>query len=509
MLLSALSSALAGSTPSTTWRTVRDAAGGWVLERNGSPHVLHGVCYSPSEIGSAGPTELFDSGDAKYVGSFGDVFWDAPAEAPHLSWGALWGSGTAITGGRGAGRADLQAIASYGFNSVRVYSMLSRVFAIQRGVVSPAADCTRRTHAAFLDEAARHGLSVLVGIPMPIEMWHLSNRRGAHASLVSWWESVLEETARDLGSHPATLGFVLMNELDDAFNAFPGAARRHAPSPHRRGAAAPNPSGTPETDFFYGSAVKYARLVKRAAPGKLVGWALHDIPQWLGFASRASPRSPDGASLVAGQTYLAQISGAFDYFGFNTYQTSPAGLQAVMGSAGGGVIAGGGLSYGAPAIADQIKPLLLTEIGWAHSGVTAGEEVAQRAALVLRAAYLEHSRLMLGTFYFEFCDEWWKARAQTPIEDALWIDGAGPKLPLDELVPLTDSSLSSLFQLGIGAGACIVLLVLAARACCSGGEEARAGRKPPRRMRLADDEGEGSEVASSMTYSAVSKVQDS
>ena len=41
------------------------------------------------------------------------------------------------------------------------------------------------------------------------------------------------------------------------------------------------------------------------------------------------------------------------------------------------------------------------------------EEVAQRAALVLRAAYLEHSRLMLGTFYFEFCDEWWKARAQT------------------------------------------------------------------------------------------------
>lgn len=235
MLLSALSSALAGSTPSTTWRTVRDAAGGWVLERNGSPHVLHGVCYSPSEIGSAGPTELFDSGDAKYVGSFGDVFWDAPAEAPHLSWGALWGSGTAITGGRGAGRADLQAIASYGFNSVRVYSMLSRVFAIQRGVVSPAADCTRRTHAAFLDEAARQGLSVLVGIPMPIEMWHLSNRRGAHASLVSWWESVLEETARDLGSHPATLGFVLMNELDDAFNAFPGAARRHAPSPHRRG----------------------------------------------------------------------------------------------------------------------------------------------------------------------------------------------------------------------------------------------------------------------------------
>lgn len=75
---------------------------------------------------------------------------------------------------------------------------------------------------------------------------------------------------------------------------------------------------------------------------------------------------------MAGQTYLAQISGAFDYFGFNTYQTSPAGLQAVMGSAGGGVIAGGGLSYGAPGIADQIKPLLLTEIGWAHSGVTAG-----------------------------------------------------------------------------------------------------------------------------------------
>ena len=52
------------------------------------------------------------------------------------------------------------------------------------------------------------------------------------------------------------------------------------------------------------------------------------------------------------------------------------------------------------------------------------------------------------------------------------------------------------------------LLVLAARACCSGGEEARAGRKPPRRMRLTDDEGEGSEVASSMTYSAVSKVQE-
>jgi len=226
--------------------------------------------------------------------------------------------------------------------------------------------------------------------------------------------------------------------------------------------------------------------------------------------------------------------------------------------------------------------------------------VAQRAAIVLRAAYLEHSGLMLGTFYFEFCDEWWKARSNTardddedafglfgrrraagrPIEDALWIDGAGPKLPLDELVPyslllqaikdtigsltppspplpsprpppltppltppplppfpkppppppppspsppppsapppappapppalfsLIDLSLSSLIELGIGVGACIVLLVLAARACCSGGEEARAGRKPPRRMRLAGDEGKGSDVASSTTYSAVSK----
>jgi len=114
------------------------------------------------------------------------------------------------------------------------------------------------------------------------------------------------------------------------------------------------------------------------------------------------------------------------------------------------------------------------------------------------------------TYYFNAAD----GSSSWELPPGVTLDAPPPAPPapppaLFSLASLTDSSLSSLFQLGIGAGACIVLLVLAARACCSGGEEARAGRKPPRRMRLADDEGEGSEVASSMTYSAVSKVQDS
>merc|ERR1719453_462892 len=91
--------------------------------------------------------------------------------------------------------------------------------------VKPPQDCERQTHSMFLDEAHRNGLYVLVGLATPI---HLFQRKlfekAPHLApgLVDWWEYVMKETASDIGSHPAVLGFTIMNELDDEPNAFPG-----------------------------------------------------------------------------------------------------------------------------------------------------------------------------------------------------------------------------------------------------------------------------------------------
>jgi hypothetical protein len=331
---------------------------------------------------------------------------------PSQSWYALWGDGPVSILERGRG--DLATIANrLNANAIRVYSMQSRVYETERAAVKAPQACAKRTHQSFLDEAHKQGLYVLVGIPVPLQLFHKTDFENAPKDQVAWWEFVINETAAELGSHPATVGFTIMNELDDEPNAFPGQGLK------------PQPDNV--TDFFYSQTVKYARWVKAVAPGKLVSWALHDVPQFVGFASKAYP-SATTEQLRTDATYYAQIAEVFDYFGVNTYHSDF--FHNLLGGWGdAGEIGAGGMAYGAPSLSPHAKPVLLTEIGWPAtsrtnlSGVLRpsdplldNEETQGKAAdlmeKMLSQVFDRYKGMAIGQFYFEYADEWWKTPPQ-------------------------------------------------------------------------------------------------
>jgi len=401
----------------TRFEVVRLANSAFQLLKNGEPFVVKGVCYSPMEINSdindAAVVHDAHANRSHVVGSmFGDSFWDAPTTLGTMeqdlmrNWFGLWGSGS-LTEEHSA-RGDLAKISqTLHANALRVYFMQSRVYAeLGHGLPKRPQDCEKRTHSAFLDEAYGNGLYVLVGLPLPIALFHIDDYKNAPDSLIAWWEFVLAETVAQVGNHPAILGFTIMNELDDEPNAFPGQGDY--------------PKPTIKSDFWHNQVVKYASIVKAGAPDKLVGWALHDCPSWLGFAGNATPSSTM-EYLNTDSTYLEQISSAFDYYGVNTYQSES--LMSVLGHWGdNGEMGSGGKAYGARSIAAHIKPVLLTEIGWPATGrvlfnksastmvdnMTTQTAVAKLIDNMFSQIYGKFSNICIGSFYFEYTDEWWK-----------------------------------------------------------------------------------------------------
>jgi len=404
---------------STTWEVVR-SVNTFQLQKNGEPFVIKGVCYSPAEINF--------TVDEQVNGSmvFGDLFTDPLPHYQLFDQSRLWESEAQSP--HHHARGDLTKISqTLHANAIRVYFMQSRAFEMVMtptgAAVKPPQDCRRQTHSLFLDEAHRNGLYVLVGLATPIHLFQQAVFESAHTvapGLVEWWEFVMNETASDIGSHPAVLGFTILNELDDEPNAFPGQGDH--PMPDNK------------SDFFHGQVVKYAQVVRSAAPGKLIGWALHDVPEWPGFASRAFP-TRNTEYLTTSATYFAQVASVFDYFGVNTYHSD--GLIKLLGAYGDhGELGAGGKAYGAPSLAADSKPVLLTEIGWpattrSNLSDVAGPLVDDAASQgrvvevmnrILPQAFDEYKSLSLGAFYFEYSDEWWK----TPPELASDPNLAGP-----------------------------------------------------------------------------------
>jgi len=416
----------------TKFEVVRLPGSGFRLLKDGQPFIIKGVCYSPMEINSNindAPVAPDDThpGKVKVTGSmFGDSFWDPPNNlepfqaALMQNWFGLWGSGS-LTKEHYA-RGDLAKIShDLNANAIRVYFMQSRLYEETAHKVPKAPQlCQKRTHRHFLDEAARNGLYILVGLPLPIQLFHIDDYQKCNPKLIEWWEFVLAETVAEIGHHPAVLGFTVMNELDDEPNAFPGQGSHSKP--------------THKSDFWHNQVVKYASAVKSAAPGKLVGWALHDCPSWVGFAANATPTTST-EYLSSDATYLKQISSVFDYYGVNTYQSKS--FMSVLGTWGDhGEIGSGGKAYGAPSIAADMKPVILTEIGWpATARVNMSDvksdlkddETTQTAVAGLidnmfPQIYDEFSNVTIGAFYFEYTDEWWK----TPKPLAAVKELAGP-----------------------------------------------------------------------------------
>lgn len=379
------------------------------------PVRLKGVCYSPAPI-------QYKNVDAP---SIGDLFWDTTPDADN--WFALWGKGSLPYNRSLQGRDDLSKIRALGCNSLRVYCMLSRQLfvydenanpAFQPGKVPSPPDAFQHfTHKEFLDKCWNNGkdpLYVLVGIPMPPEV--LYRYGGATPELKAYWEFVLKETATDVGNHPAVIGFTLFNEIDENRSAWPEVNQSQPPTGGVQNA---------DSDFYYGRLKEYSATIKSVAPGKLVGWAAHDNQPFVYY----------GSAVPTGNPYFTQLTD-IDFYGVNTYQSKTL-EEPLLGNLPG--------RFGSLTGANK-KPVIFTEFGWPGVGhrnendldslyedATTHDKAAKVITDMVTKAFAND--LVLGVYYFEFSDEWWKQPPYAlfpgdPSRAATWNGGpADPGMP--------------------------------------------------------------------------------
>jgi hypothetical protein len=231
------------------------------------PIILKGVCYSPAPL----------NGSNAYAPAIGDWFWDSFSGIS--GWDALWH------------RDRPQIDQTLKANAIRVYCNLSRQLTENGGCPDPWNSGHLFTHQNFLDDCwnvdapplDRNPLYVLVGIPLPAQMFWKNQYEAAPKIEITYWTEVLRETAQTLGQHPGVMGFTIQNEQDGADVCY----------------------GNPDlATFWWGQVEKMAAIVKEAAPNKLVGMATHDDPN---IPARAG-------------SYMAQCP-HIDFWGVNTYQT--------------------------------------------------------------------------------------------------------------------------------------------------------------------------------------------
>src|SRR5262245_45458324 len=224
---------------------------------------IKGVCYSPAPL----------NGSNAYAPAIGDWFWDSFDGV--TGWNALWARDLPVIG-----TAHLNA------NAIRVYCMLSRQLEPNGDYPDPWNSGQLFSHQNFLDACWNNGndpIYVLAGIPLPAPMFWKDQYQTTPQAEITYWTSVLGETAQMLGQHPAVLGFTIQNEQDgaDVCYKIPALA-----------------------DFWWSQVENMAKIVKDAAPDKLVGMATHD-----------DPNIPFKAA-----SYMAQCP-SIDFWGVNTYQT--------------------------------------------------------------------------------------------------------------------------------------------------------------------------------------------
>jgi hypothetical protein len=363
------------------------------------------VDYGPSPIGY----------DVHANDALSDVFWDAyktESGADQFNWYGLWGVGHLYS--TYYAREDVNRIRSLGCNALRVYALIakqlpSKYLNDNKKFPDFATYGHHFTHKAFLDQCWNNGVNpvfVLADIPLPDGAF--LTRSKLDTGELTWWEANFTQSITDVKDHPAIMGFNVMNEKDANY------------------AAAPPTGPDANTDYFYGQTMKYADLAKSIAPDKFVGWALHDFPDVPLFFSRNTSKDPQFASRGLYGEWLR----SFDFWGLNVYQTinfdaelSPTiDIRKPDGSKA-------GLTY-AQIPAGMQRPVFFTEVGWSGAARTADgaafstDPTEMKAAddrcgaLITQMFSLAYggdpnSKILCGTFFFSFSNEWWKSEQPT------------------------------------------------------------------------------------------------
>lgn len=377
---------------------------GTKLTMNGDPIFLKGVCYSPTPIGYA-----------TFTPQIGDWFYDECA--------VLWRSEYPDD------RGDLKTMSGLGINHLRTYFWWNWVWpnadqedanhwVLRRGwrdAGTPTFD-----HTPFLDECAKHGIHVMIGLA--VDSGNIFD--GAEANrpfFLDFYVDTAREIGKRYGQHPAVMGLCVGNEQNQ-------------------------PERNKRADFWAGLA-KMGAAFKEGAPDKVTMVAFQNDPTLLD-------------TVVAGTPLVQIFKQDFDIYGLNIYGDpggSLAGFKQKVVTANGGQYAlplivsewgvGGGLNYENPKYADPafgfpktrqtpgggsepIGPLEGPPYGIALSReCTADEFAAKTRNLAGYYGQIEANRdFVAGSEYFAWSDEWWKNTTDQKIIDA--IDSGA--LPLDQ-----------------------------------------------------------------------------
>jgi len=158
---------------------------------NGAPFYLKGVCYSPTPISYA-----------TFTPQIGDWFYDKCA--------VLWRSEHPDD------RGDLKTMRGLGINHLRTYFWWrwqwpenSIDWVLKKGW--KAADAATFDHTPFLDECARNGIYVMIGLAVnsgDIFDGPAKNR----ACFLELYTDTAAEIGRVYGKHPAVIGLCVGNE---------------------------------------------------------------------------------------------------------------------------------------------------------------------------------------------------------------------------------------------------------------------------------------------------------
>jgi len=341
-----------------TGKTVWTVGSGGVLFLNGSKApLIKGVVYSPTPIG----------GNYDFA-PHGDFYLGGERAPSYFRWDPWW-------------KPDIDDMANAGVNSLRTYSWFmwlptaDNMAAAKRGGRMPE---IQRDHTPFLDYCQRKDIFVLIGVG-----WNPDDFPLKGANLNNGFKEFYIENCRALakqyGNHPALLGLVLGNEVDNA-------------------ATFQDDNYTQYLAMMNGCADAAAEA--GFAGNKLILPALHDNPFAYGN------EEADGTPALRKHLHK-DLSKHFTATGINTYR----GPQGILPQ-----------EYKQFLIDGQKiqRPLLITEWGSPYSMRKNGQGAEISGDLVtchgdwVRACWKQFSDsasfpFLAGGYYFEWTDEWWKA----------------------------------------------------------------------------------------------------
>jgi hypothetical protein len=337
---------------STNWTV--GSEGELMLNGKKAP-LIQGVVYSPTPIGCNYEFE-----------PYGDFYLGGDGQPSYFQWKPWW-------------QPDIDAMAAAGVNSIRTYSWFmfmptSENMALAKKGKIPGRS---RDHTHFLNYCHDKGISVLMGVGWNPKDYPLNENNWDNGFLEFYVDNCLS-LAKAYGRHPAVLGVVLGNEVDNA-DTFAG-------DYYRRYLGIMNSCAD--------------ALRKNFGDTKLILPGFHDNP--FAYGNEANDNTP-----VMQKPVQKDLSKSFTATGINTYR-GPKGILPQ--------------EYQKYLIeGKKIKrPLLITEWGAPYSmrvdgkGAEISGDTVQSHAKWVRGCWKQFSDrssfpFLAGGYYFEWTDEWWKA----------------------------------------------------------------------------------------------------